>query len=374
MPSYIVKSGDTLSKIATSALGSAGKWRIIADINGIIYPGKIRAGQRLQLPGEVMEVPSVMNTSEGTRRVGRERVRICVEQEAVYATPLAKPEKIFIGRKHRKGLHRMGVHEPEAFIANHREKFQGVDLTDSEINVILAASENFSNMDAVNTWDNQHISFGMFQWAAGLPGKPGELPALLTVIKESYPDDFQHYWAQFGLDVVAEGYKAGWFTYRGKKLVSAADKALLREHIWAYRFARAGADIEVQAAQIQHAANRIRQFYFVKSARLDGYALADLITSEYGVALLLDNHVNRPGYVRGCVAEALQLSNLTAADLSEGDDEQERLVLKNYLEIRETYGKWPMADARQRAAVTRGYVADDMISAVRGSFIPNLEA
>jgi LysM repeat protein len=370
MPSYIVKPGDTLLKIATSALGSAGKWRIIADINGIINPGRIRAGQRLQLPGEVMEVSSVMNTSEGTRRVGRERVRISVEQEAVFATPLAKPEKIFIGRRHRKGMHRIGMQEPEAFVANHREKFQGVNPTHSELNVILAVSENFSNMDAVNTWDNQYISFGMFQWSAGLPGKPGELPALLMVIKEGYPDDFQHYWAQFGLDVVAEGHKAGWFTYRGKKLVSAADKALLREHIWACRFARAGADIEVQAAQIQHAANRIRQFYFVKSARLDGYALADLITSEYGVALLLDYHVKRPGYVRSCVAEALQLSGLTAADLCAGDDEQERLVLKNYLEIRETYGKWPMADARQRAAVTRGYVVDDMISAVRGSFTP----
>ena len=46
MPSYIVKPGDTLLKIATSALGSAGKWRIIADINGIINPGRIRAGQR----------------------------------------------------------------------------------------------------------------------------------------------------------------------------------------------------------------------------------------------------------------------------------------------------------------------------------------
>jgi len=370
MSSYIVKPGDTLSKIATGTLGSAGKWRIIADINGIINPDKIRAGQRLQLPGEVMEVPSIMNTSEGVRRVGRERVRISVEKEAVFATPLAKPEKIFIGRRHRKGLLRMGMQEPETFIANHREKFQEVNLTDSEINVILAVSDNFSNMDAVNTWDNQHISFGMFQWSAGLPGKPGELPALLMLIKERYPDDFQHYWAQFGLDVTAEGHRASWFSYRGKKLVSAADKSLLREHIWACRFARAGTDIEVQTAQIQHAANRIGQFYYVKSARLDGYALADLITSEYGVALLLDYHVNRPGYVRSCVAETLQMSSLTAADLSEGDDEQERLVLKNYLEIRETFGKWPMPDARQRAAVTRGYVVDGIISAVRGSFRP----
>ena len=143
---------------------------------------------------------------------------------------------------------------------------------------------------------------------------------------------------------------------RGKRLVSAAEKAMLREHLWAHRFVQAGADIEVQAAQILHAINRINQFYFARSSQLDGYALADLITSEYGVALLLDNHVNRPGYVRSCVADALSRSNLTAAEMSAGTDEDEQRVIKNYLDVRETYGKWPMTDARQRANVTRGYV------------------
>ncbi len=369
MSSYIVKPGDTLSKIATSTLGSAGKWRIIAEMNGIIKPDKIHAGQRLQLPGEVLEVSSVINTSEGVRRISKERVRIRVEHNVVYATPLVKPEKIFVGRLHRKGLYRAGLREPETFIANHREKLQEVNLTDSEVNVILAISENEGNMDAVNTWDNQFISFGMLQWTAGGPGKPGELPALLQIIKVRYPDDFQHYWAQFGLDVVDVSPKTGWFSYRGKKLVSAADKAMLREHIWAYRFARAGADIEVRAAQILHAINRIKQFYFVKSSQLDGYALADLITSEYGVALQLDNHVSRPGYVRSCVAEALNRNNLTAADMSAGGNEEEQLVIKNYLDIRETYGKWPMTDARQRATVTRGYVVDGIISSSRESFV-----
>ena len=373
MPSYIVKPGDTLSKIAIGTLGSAGKWRIIAEMNGIINPSKIRIGQRLQLPGEVMEVPGVVNTAEGVKRVGKERVRICIEHDVVYATPLVKPEKIFVGRLHRKGLHRAGAQEPETFIVNHHEKLQEVSLTDSEMNVILATSENAVNMDAVDTWENQFISFGMFQWTAGPPGKPGELPALLQLIKVAYPDIFQHYWAQFGLDVAEVGHKFGWFTYRGKKLVSTADKAMLREHIWAYRFVRAGADIEVQAAQIQHAVNSIHQFYFVKSSKLDGYALADLIKSEYGVALLLDNHVNRPGYVRRCVAEALKLSNLTAADPTGWGDEEEQLAIKNYLEIRETYGKRPMTDARQRAAVTRGYVADGIISAARGSFVSSMK-
>lgn len=374
MAEYIVKPGDTLSKIATGKLGSAGQWRVIAELNGIINPDRIRVGQRLQLPGAVTEVPSVVNTSEGVQAVSKERVRISVEDRVVYATLLTKPEKIFVGRLHRKGLCRIGLHDPENFIANHHIKLREVNLNDSEMNVIFAISENEGNLDAVNTWDNQFMSFGMFQWTAGGAGKPGELPALMKIIKDSHPDNFQHYWGQFGLDVIDVGNKRGWFSYRGKKLVSAADKSMLREHIWAYRFARAGADIEVQAAQIRHAVNRIKQFFYVSSSKLNGYSLADLVTSEYGVALLLDNHVNRPGYVYGCMAAALDRSNLSAEELSRGGDEEEQLVIKNYLDVRETYGKHPMTDARQRASVTRGYVVDGIISASRGSLVSDTVA
>lgn len=374
MAEYIVKPGDTLSKIATGKLGSAGQWRVIAELNGIINPDRIRVGQRLQLPGAVTEVPSVVNTSEGVQAVSKERVRISVEDRVVYATLLTKPEKIFVGRLHRKGLCRIGLHDPENFIANHHIKLREVNLNDSEMNVIFAISENEGNLDAVNTWDNQFMSFGMFQWTAGGAGKPGELPALMKIIKDSHPDNFQHYWGQFGLDVIDVGNKSGWLSYRGKKLVSAADKSMLREHIWAYRFARAGADIEVQAAQIRHAVNRIKQIFYVSSSKLNGYSLADLVTSEYGVALLLDNHVNRPGYVYGCMAAALDRSNLSAEELSRGGDEEEQLVIKNYLDVRETYGKHPMTDARQRASVTRGYVVDGIISASRGSLVSDTVA
>jgi hypothetical protein len=53
--------------------------------------------------------------------------------------------------------------------------------------------------------------------------------------------------------------------------------------------------------------------------------------------------------------------------MSRAGDEEEQRVIKNYLDVRETYGKWPMTDARQRASVTRGYVVDGIISADRGS-------
>ena len=102
--------------------------------------------------------------------------------------------------------------------------------------------------------------------------------------------------------------------------------------------------------------------------------MADLITSEYGVALLLDNHVNRPGYVHSCLAEALDRSNLSAGELLRGGDEEEQLVIKNYLDVRETYGRHPMTDARQRASVTRGYVVDGIISSRRGSLVSDTVA
>ncbi len=368
MPSYTVKSGDTLFKIAAGKLGSAGKWRMIAEMNGLINPSKIRVGQHLTLPGEAVEIPGVIHTAEGVRRVSKERTRLTNEHGVVYARPMTNPEKVFMGRLHRKGLNRIGLLEPESFIVNHREKLQEINLTDSEINVILAVAENVGNLDAVNTWDDQFISFGIFFWSAGGPGKPGELPALMKIVKDRFPDDFQHYWAQFGLDVVDVGPKTGWLSFRGKKLISNKDKAILRDHVWACRFARAGADIEIQAAQIRHAVNRINQFYFVKSSQLDGYRLSDLITSEYGVALLLDNHVSRPGYVRSCLATALQRSNLSAAALAAGGEPEEQRVINIYLDVRESYGKRPMPDARQRANVIRGYVVDGIISTGRDTF------
>jgi hypothetical protein len=66
---------------------------------------------------------------------------------------------------------------------------------------------------------------------------------------------------------------------------------------------------------------------------------------------------------------ALDRSNLSPEELSRGGDEEEQLVIKNYLDVRQKYGRHPMTDARQRASVTRGYVVDGIISTSRGSLV-----
>ena len=50
MKTYKVKNGDTLGTIAFNQLGSAGKWREIAELNHLINPNKIEVGEVLQLP------------------------------------------------------------------------------------------------------------------------------------------------------------------------------------------------------------------------------------------------------------------------------------------------------------------------------------
>jgi hypothetical protein len=47
---YVVKKGDTLSKIAARELGKASRWREIAKLNNLRDPNKLKVGQRLKLP------------------------------------------------------------------------------------------------------------------------------------------------------------------------------------------------------------------------------------------------------------------------------------------------------------------------------------
>lgn len=47
---YVVKRGDHLRSIAAKQLGSAKKWKAIADLNNIRDPRKLKVGQKLRLP------------------------------------------------------------------------------------------------------------------------------------------------------------------------------------------------------------------------------------------------------------------------------------------------------------------------------------
>jgi len=87
---------------------------------------------------------------------GRPRIYVSLAGNAVRFT------------KFKRGVYVFGQRKPLDFIDANRPSLSGLGLTDSAINVMAAVSENEGNLDAINTWDNAFLTFGMFQWTAGV--------------------------------------------------------------------------------------------------------------------------------------------------------------------------------------------------------------
>src|SRR5690606_28686024 len=362
MKTYTIKSGDSLGSIAFKQLGATAKWREIAELNNIVNPSKIEAGQLLQLP---IESPPETSTE-------RADVVIIEEDPRIYYQYQSDTTRKYLGKKFRKGIFRPGSQITETFIQQNPSLLTDLKISKSEINALLATSENEGNLDAVNTWDNSFMSFGMFQWTLGAGTDQGELPALIKLVKEKYPDAFHQFCGQFGVDMSSDTNSSdGYLMQNNKKVANATDKQFFRSNIVAYRFVAAGMDQRVCAIQILHAINRFNLFYFNKTDKFGGNALYDLLSSEYAAALFLDNHVNRPGYLLPCVAAAIINTGLSFDQLKNGGDGEELKVLNQYLKLRQTYGKSPMTHAQNRAAVTKRYLDAGKISASKGSFKSN---
>ncbi len=271
--------------------------------------------------------------------------------------------------KFRRGLYTTGSQKPASYVKSHAVDLRARKITQSEINVMIAVAENEGNLDAINTWDNAFLSFGLFQWTTGTNNARGELPALLARIKNEERDLFDKYYGQHGLDVanVTPGQVRGYLSLRGTTLKTRASKEQLRQPSWAFYFWLAGQDSTIQALEIKHALSRLDQFYDTDHYKVGNkHRVSDLVTSEYGVGLILDNHVNRPAYVKTCLAKALKKTGLP--DPRGWNSEEEQKLIDAYLKIRVTHGRSPMTDAEKRARGTKKYLTNGTITDRRGSF------
>lgn len=275
-------------------------------------------------------------------------------------------------RKHKKGYYNSGTQNISDFITNNRAFLEERELSNSMINIIHSISENEGKLDAVNNWDDAYMSFGIFQWTIGVDNGSGELPALLKKIKEGNPEIFHEYYGAYGLDVSEKTNTTyGYLLLNGSRINRTSEKQQFRTPNWAFVFRYAGFNPIIQAFEIEHAVSRLKNFYWRKSDALGGFALSDLITSEYGVALLLDYNVNRPAYVVPCVGEALKRTGLKNPETWTTAEETQ--LIKELLKRRDTYGKYPMTHSDKRAERTKKYVTDNIISIARGTFIVTKE-
>lgn len=272
------------------------------------------------------------------------------------------------GTRKNKGLFNVGATSIGKFLADNPKLFAG--LSPSLTRVMRAVSENEGMLEAINSYDNAFLSFGPFQWTAGTGAAGGELAGLLDRLKISRLTAFNEYFGKNGLDIKIgppkpRALRTGFLVLNGQPLNTAARKSVLRKPIWGYRFWRAGHDTAVRACEIEHAMARIDVFYGSARSALGGKAVSDFITSEFGVALLLDQHVNRPGHVPQTLVTAIKsFGKKNPASWTTAD---ERKVLAMYVTQR---AKTSMTSSTKRANSIKKAVAAGELSDERGSFKP----
>ena len=280
------------------------------------------------------------------------------------------PDGTQFATKFRKGVFNYGETSIAQFIDNNRNRFS--DISDSLLKTMMAVSENEGKFEAINTWDNAFLSFGIFQWTSGTGSAAGELPALLQRLRDRYSDTFEEYFGKYGLAIT--GVRSpigvaprGYFTLRGVLLEDAAGKSSLRSLPWAYWFWLAGHDDNVREIQTLHAMERIDLFYHLDNRKIGKFYVSDYITSEYGVALMLDQHVNRPGHVPRIMGDAVKAldSEFQIDDPQSWGDEEENRLIEKYLELR---ARTSMTDSTDRAKKIFKQVESNVISNKRHSF------
>ena len=240
-----------------------------------------------------------------------------------------------------------------------------------------AVSANEGMLEAINTFDNAFLTFGAFQWTAGAGDGAGELPSLIDRLKQSNAAAFDQFFGKFGLDtasitIPAASPATGFFMLNGATLRKAADKETkLRTLEWAFRFFQAGHDDAVRQVQVEHAAGRIDLFY--RKVAVRNRVIADYVTSEFGVALILDEHVNRPGHVnpppgqKSTIGKAIDqfVSERGSDDPENFTDSDEGRLLDIYLQIRKGTN---MTDSEKRANTVGDAVNAGLASDKRGSY------
>ncbi|MDP3104031.1 MAG: hypothetical protein Q8M95_05425 [Candidatus Methanoperedens sp.] len=250
-----------------------------------------------------------------------------------------------------------GRMSPAQFIQNNQALLNplGDAVLAARLDLVSAISVNEGFLDAIRLRDRGVVSAGLQQSSAHVEI---ELPSLMYRFKTASPDLFMLYFGIYGLDVEPNGVDGNnnpryrfvqvqpngnrvplvtWnqiLTFFGGAGGPAAYSFLTD---WAARFREAAiASPEFSVAQLLEAASRLdrilREVPILNVPTVGPVDLNTLITSEFGVALILDSHINQPGRVPG----DLQIAT-TAAGHNVDPNVQERDIMIHYEPNRHTF-------------------------------------
>lgn len=242
----------------------------------------------------------------------------------------------------------------------------GTWVSPSTARALVAVMGNEGKLEAVNSHDDAFMSFGIMQWTAGTVDGAGELAALLARLQAMDAAAFEDCFGRYGLSTdTANGATTGRLVLDGHALMKAQDKEQLRSAAWAYRFWRAGHHPAVAHCQIVHAGSRLALF---ADKVIHGHAVREWTSSELGMALLLDEHVNRPAHVPGTLDDALGAllaAGTVGATPSAWSQSDEDGLINRYIAQRNTTS---MTNAANRAASLLALAQHGALATAQGSF------
>ena len=200
-------------------------------------------------------------------------------------------------------------------------------LTKTEFEIICGMSVNEGNLDAVQSYDSEILTFGAMQKTINIDGY-GELPIQLWEFKESYPDNFKELLDNCGWTIKKEGTKYRAY-YRDETAIALKSK--IRTGFTKDKFGEKVPSVPIepfialgkselyQSKQIDDFITRLRSC--LEEVVVEKYhknklgiripdkeylfKTKDIFKSKLGRATLLDQSVNRPAFVRFNVGEAM---------------------------------------------------------------------
>ncbi len=251
------------------------------------------------------------------------------------------------------------------------------NIHESRRKVMAGLSDVEGRMEAINSYDTNFLTFGCGQWTAGQGDGEGELPGLLEAIRAKSSTVYHDYFGAYNLDLhtKAGASVAEFFKLPGKLLNTATLKEEhLRTPLWAYRFSRAGYDPVVRECEIRYLNERILRVYNTALPSLPGKTIGEVVTSQYGMALLLDQHINRPSHFSGgnnflinkAVGEYIAANPGLANTLPSWTDSNEKALIAIYVAKRQSFPA--MTSSADRVNKIKAYITKIGLSESRHSF------
>ena len=247
----------------------------------------------------------------------------------------------------------------------------------SELGILRANSQKESGgtFGAINTWDNQIISWGMAQFA----GHAGTLAALLVFLRElpSTAESYKQWFTANGLDVQYGPYPWKDRTKKGWHVVVQDGAKLLRgDDGWRYvrtqpnllgAFMLAGNDPAIALGQVlfwrqAFLKRALHKIVGRKKGVRPGSRVIDFLTAERSLALMVRLYNWMPAYVR-------RWSNQFLAELATSEPASKVYNPAKWDQALETW--WAERVMKERRDVKKGSYDDYALelSRERGSFV-----